>query len=240
MPLLELRKKSIPLQAVKLSTLAAGNKGKMIDATVINPVEDLYFFNPIDLFHCFLSSPDLCSKMFIGLGQFVDTPSELWQSNAWLSSIRTTSGQFARYSEAESPQCLLIFPSDFVWYLCTSMGCGCERPGLNCEGPALRHLGRVLAVGKDQREQRQHGGELGTVAIKIQRLVPASAMVEALAPGEYIILENTIEYVLQTSLAPCTLKIQLNYAYQSSVMPQNNVIQDATFVCQIYNNQTGI
>ena len=39
--------------------------------------EDMFFFNPVDLILKMLSANGIISKMYIGLGLFVDAPSEL-------------------------------------------------------------------------------------------------------------------------------------------------------------------
>lgn len=54
----------------------------------------MYSLNPIDLVFAIANSPRFQRKMQRGMAEFVDTPTELWQSRAWGSSIRSTSGEF--------------------------------------------------------------------------------------------------------------------------------------------------
>ena len=80
LPLLNMRKKSIPLIPAKLPTETATRKAAGIGADGV-PHEDLYFFDPSDLFKAFLSS-DVAKKMHMDLGEFRDQLSELWQSRS--------------------------------------------------------------------------------------------------------------------------------------------------------------
>ena len=146
LPLLQLMKRSIPLIPEKLPTSAetkkAAESGNMV------PTENLYFFEPATLFRTFLSS-DLMKKMHVGMAEFVDTPSELWHSNSWAASVRTTSGQYAHYPNGKP-----LFPSDFLWYRCLDTAC------------TEIHLGRALAVGVERRSRSLLNGQ---VVIKVQQ-----------------------------------------------------------------------
>lgn len=95
MPLLPLREKKIPLLPAKLATMAPS--AKFSGASTDSPVENLVFFDPVELFTKFLSASPILNKMHSGFAHFVDLSSELWQSNAWASSVRTTSGQFVYF-----------------------------------------------------------------------------------------------------------------------------------------------
>jgi len=78
---------------------------KPSEKTETDDTEDLFFFDPATLFTAYLSCDSVRSQMHRGLGEFVDAPTELWQSSSWLASIRTTSGEFAHYQAARpSPQ----------------------------------------------------------------------------------------------------------------------------------------
>jgi len=74
LPLLLMRKKSIPLQSEQLG------KDKLLTATRQNQ-EDLFFFDPVSLFTAFLRS-DIRSQMYFGLGEFFFHPiSSHWTYN---------------------------------------------------------------------------------------------------------------------------------------------------------------
>lgn len=94
-PLLPLREKKIPLLPAKLATMKPS--AKVSSTSSDSPLETLVFFDPIELFAKFLSAGPILNKMHLGFAHFVDLLSELWQSNAWASSIRTTSGQFVYF-----------------------------------------------------------------------------------------------------------------------------------------------
>jgi hypothetical protein len=88
LPLLQLRKKKIPLNPEQLSSDKTP-KDKGVVST--KPEENLIFFDPLHLFKSFIAS-DIRHKLHLGLGEFHDNPVEIWQSHSWRSSIRTTSG----------------------------------------------------------------------------------------------------------------------------------------------------
>jgi hypothetical protein len=110
------------------------------------PKEYLYFLDPVPLFTALLRS-NITQKMFLGFGEFRTFPKEPWQSNSWLASIRSTSGQFAHYRNGEA-----IFPSDFI----------------NFEFQQRQAIGRVVAVGIDYRNEAPNA-EKGKLRIKVQR-----------------------------------------------------------------------
>jgi hypothetical protein len=164
LPLLPMRKKSIPLQSEQL-----GKDKPTATSSATAPVqprsqEDLFFFDPTSLFTAFVRS-DVCRKMHFGLGEFHDNPIELWHSHAWRSSIRTTSGQFAHYPPSGKP----IFPSDIVFFRCHDHNCPrhCSRDPISSQHQ-LQHLGRVHSVGRDFRSSVQ---ERGTIVIEIQEIL---------------------------------------------------------------------
>ncbi|OXV05527.1 hypothetical protein Egran_06705, partial [Elaphomyces granulatus] len=131
-PLLPMRRKKIPVVSTKLPTLSAAERGLVNFATC-----SLYFQDPIALLTNMARSPKFRSTMHHGMAHFVDEPAELWESSSWPSSIRSTSGEFARYADG-SP----IFISDVVKYRCMDQSCSCS---ISTE----KHIGRVRAVGKD-------------------------------------------------------------------------------------------
>ncbi|KAK3403030.1 hypothetical protein B0T20DRAFT_449951 [Sordaria brevicollis] len=121
----------------------------------------LTFFDPPTLFRNIVAS-DIGNRAHSGPGHFVDLPREFYESHAWLSSVRTTSGRYAHIilkssdnddNEENGPP---IFPSDWVFYRCTKLP---ERCPLACNNvPDSRvhldaHIGRVYGVGLDRRRR---------------------------------------------------------------------------------------
>lgn len=141
-------------------------------------VEDLYFFDPLDLFVHILSS-DLSKNIHLGMAEYHDNPIELWHSRAWNSLIRSTSGEFAHYSDRKP-----IFPSDFVLFIYTNPACQVCTSGL----AAFPHTGRVLGVGKDMRSSSV---KQQTIVVKIQEVYLPHEARDLPAVGE---LEISLEY----------------------------------------------
>lgn len=231
LPLLELRRKNVPLDPEQQPTLPESIKtsGHAVP-------EDLYFFNPTSLFRMFLQSDEMRSKMHVGLGHFVDAPSEPWHSDAWLSSIRTTSGQFALYPPPPPTESFTagtttrraalaadvaaragqsIFPSDFVQYQCNRSDCYCAEDEL--------HIGRVIAVGLDHQSTRDHSGPPGSCALRIQRIVSQQELPDQVCarldppahPKELFLMEADILTVLPDAVQPfmSTYQLSLHYRY---------------------------
>ena len=134
LPLIDMRKKSVPLISVKLATETATCKALGIDGGISH--ENLHFFDPSPLFEAFLSL-DIAQKMHIGMAEFRDKPTKLWHARCWLSSVRTTSGEYTHCADGDP-----IFPSDFVIFRCLNTNCKCFQ---QTDGA---HFGRVYSVGK--------------------------------------------------------------------------------------------
>lgn len=187
MPLLQLRKKSIPLIPEKMATSRQAHTDSSL------PREDLYFFDPKVLFSMFLGS-DIAKKMHKGFAHFVDTPTEIWHGNCWASSIRMTSGNFAHYSQDSTP----IYPSDFARYSCPQSDCDCRHVG-------RYHLGRVVAVGRDYHSTCQ---SKGAVTIKMQKVLRRIDLLQdfltVISPpvleNELFLLEDAILYLPESSV----------------------------------------
>ncbi|KAI9748114.1 MAG: hypothetical protein M4579_007309, partial [Chaenotheca gracillima] len=71
LPLIEQRRKSIPLLPDKMPTLTPKMKANVPSM----PTAWLYWFDPVALFIAILSSPILVKKMHFGMANFVDNPS---------------------------------------------------------------------------------------------------------------------------------------------------------------------
>ena len=232
MPLLQLRRKQIPLEAQKLPSAKAAAKEASSLST--KPTEYLYFFDPKYLFTTFLSSPEIRTKIYIGLGEFRDVPVEIWQSRSWNSSVRTTSGQYAHYPNGHP-----MFPSDFVRYLCLDMRCPCHQPHRQED---VHHFGRILEVAKDYRSTRPSGGPLGAITVKVQRVVTAkdvkSRVSPVVEPNELIPVEDLAEYLLESGIRANLPNVHLLYSWESSVRPQQGVPPpNQWFVRRLYTNR---
>jgi hypothetical protein len=242
-PLLPMKKRATPLQACKLASVATrvGVAAAQTQSPSAIITEDLSFFDPIAVFSAFLSSPNIRNKMFTGLGEFQDPGliTELWHSHAWTSSIRTTSGQCARYqAPGKDYDGYPILPSKFIKYQCHDSVCICKMPG-------NLHTGRVTDVGRDQRSVRDHDGPLGCIALRIQRVETASHVQRdcsvSLNPApdsrEYILLEADELFVLESAVEPFLVaQPALNYHFKSSVqLPSDNVIDTGPFIRRIFN-----
>jgi len=163
LPLLQIRKKEIPLIPEKLATEAATRKaaGRIDDI----PSEDLHFLDPTDLYTKFMSS-DISKSMHTGIAEFVDNPTELWHSRCWSSSIRTSSGEYAHFQQGERKP---IFPSDFVAYICNDIECIVCTTGTGLSN----HKGRVQAVGRDMTAEAAEAGNKGIVVLEIREVLDA-------------------------------------------------------------------
>lgn len=206
LPLMAMRRSKIALVPEKVPTMSTSHD---ILGTPMIPMDWLYFFDPIKLFQTVLSCQELRNKMHFGMAEFVDAPSELWQSHAWGSSIRSCSGDFAHYSNGE-----VIFPSDFMYYRCTHSDC-------TCQSEQCVHLGRVLAVGRDKSSTAIVPNAL---TLKVQHtLIPAHIPVSFLPPddgfreNELVLVEDGSDYILERMICSREPSIYLDYEYQSVV-----------------------
>lgn len=101
-----------------------------------------YYFNTSEYCRLWLSNPKLNPLIHKGFGEIVDTPTELWHGDAWMESVRSTSGNFARIHEHlpgipdANLNPIVLLPSDCVKFTDTS-------------GAVV--FGRVKAIGLDRR-----------------------------------------------------------------------------------------
>lgn len=156
LPLMKLRQKKVPLNTAKLST--SNSQAEALGAS-------LFWFDPIDLVKTLLSTSGFMKKVHTGMAEFVDKPSALWHTDSWATSIQSSSGEFAHYSDG-SP----IFPSDVVYHRCTYSNHGCHT------GTAPMHISCVYTVGRDYTEQAAHKG---SILIEMQSLVPEQDLIRA-------------------------------------------------------------
>lgn len=151
LPLMDMRKASIPLKIEKLPTDTSTEKrdrkgkGKAKEVEIRN--SDLYFLDPTSIFTAIMSS-DIREDMHIGPALFVDLPTELFESHAWASSVRTSSGIYPHLQLGDGQLGGVIFPSDFIFYRCGDTKCGCQKLD---EASSDFHIGRVYGFGYDRR-----------------------------------------------------------------------------------------
>ena len=112
-----MKRRKISLEAIKLPTMSAADRRKSSAANA-TAISKIYYFDPVALFLTVLSSPDFLMKSYRGMAEFVNLPSELWQSRSWGSSIRSCSGDYAHYHNDQP-----LFPSDTVYYRCRDVVC---------------------------------------------------------------------------------------------------------------------
>ncbi|KAF5671852.1 hypothetical protein FCIRC_8597 [Fusarium circinatum] len=117
-----MRHVNVPLKAEALPTMAPSDKDKQQE--VDNPMAKMHFFDPVDLFKRVLSS-QLANQLRLDVAFFVDDPKELYHSRAWASSVRTSSGHYAHFVDADGELGDPIFPSDWVYWCCGDPACGC-------------------------------------------------------------------------------------------------------------------
>lgn len=232
LPLLPMRRKNIPLLSEKLPSLKGSAKAN--PATGGPPTETLYFFDPIHLFSAFLSSPEIMRKMHIGLGHFVDAPTQLWQSDSWLTSVRSTSGVYAHFTPDLSSNSSTnpIFPSDFVYHTCSILSCACHQYD-------TFHLSRVEAVGLDYRKATGDGFSEGSIVLRLRKALTNEETSVPLQPNELLLLEDGISYHLESAIRAIHSDIMLDYSYESRVTSQQFTIprRNQSFIRRIMSHQ---
>ena len=196
LPLLSMRKQSIPLQHAQQSRQKTE--------------EDLIFFDPVDLFKSVAAS-NIAHTLHLGLGEFHDShqQDELFKSSCWTSSIRTTSGEYAHYPSGQP-----VFPSDFASFRCS------QRPPFCTACPSSTtgyfHLGRVLGVGRDYRAVAME--PKGQVVIQLQEVLHPQHVASIVpinppaAQHERILSWNTVFCCTEAKLGE-RINVKLDYAF---------------------------
>lgn len=200
LPLMKLRRKQIPVEPMKLPT---GNP--RADA----PMAWMYWFDSFDLIKTLLSTDQFRSRLHIGMGHFVEKSSELWHSPSWITSIRASSGEFARY-----PNMTPILPSDVVYHRCLRPRCTCQT---------TPHLGRVYAVAKDFSSALVDG----IIKIKVQPLLRRNeisehedlvkVLNEPLNPKEALYIEDIFYYLSESDIESREPNVCLDYLFESQI-----------------------
>ena len=218
LPQLQLRRALLPLNVQKMATIPEKQKKNTPPALI---KEYLYFFDPIHLFTSILKSK-LLSKMHIGLGHFRSQPIELWESYAWMASVRTTSGRFARYRNGDP-----IFPSDWVSYH-SSPSCQVYR------------LGRVIEVGLEYRDGVSEV-EKGTIKIKVQHAlwnheILASSFASQQFSEHDIMLLSEHSIIGEQMILSRQTNITMHYT--NAPLPQPTSVDDQ-LICRSMINEKG-
>ncbi|KAF6223757.1 hypothetical protein HO173_013218 [Letharia columbiana] len=147
-PLLQLLRKPLTVMIEKQPSLPQREKGMQRQS--IERQAWQYWYEPLDLIRTILSATYLREKMFFGMAQYVDEPTELWQSHAWGSSIRSTSGEVCHTQKRA-----LIIPGDLV----------------RIRSSPYR-IGRVIFIGRDYRQ-----GATGHIVITLQAVADHGASI---------------------------------------------------------------
>lgn len=152
-------RKSFPLSVIKARSVE-------INANSVPPKTEnphfAYYFDTSEYCKLWMSNPKMVRQMYHGLGEIVDNISELWQGEAWMESVRSTSGNFA-YINEQKPGPLVnrvvLLPSDCVMFR---------------EASGSLALGRVKCVGIDRRLVA--GTIQNTISAIINRLIPPTLL----------------------------------------------------------------
>ena len=152
------------------------------------------------------------------MGQFRDSPTELWHSHSWHSSVRTTSGEFAHLqNEEKSP----LFPSDWISFICHDQTC------------KLQHAGRIYGVATDHRSIAPVAG---LITLQVQEALTAEyvSLMEALSSIVFdpplddseLILTNRFHYILEgqvQGLLKKTCNLDYDFGADATKYPKSGV-----------------
>ncbi|KAL8915964.1 MAG: hypothetical protein Q9208_008764 [Pyrenodesmia sp. 3 TL-2023] len=154
LPMLQLMRKPIPVIIEKQPSFAMTDKS----LGVIRKTSWLYWYNPINLVRFIIDAKKLTDKMYFGMAQYVDEPTELWHSQAWGGSIRSTSGDIARSFGGD-----LLIPGDIVRF---------EHLEEECS------YGRITFIGRDYRES---ANKRGSVVVTLQPVLSWHELIPEIA-----------------------------------------------------------
>lgn len=152
-------RRSFPLSVVKARSVEINTES--VPPKTENP-HFAYYFDTSEYCKLWMSNPKMVRQMYCGLGEIVDNVSELWQGEAWMESVRTTSGNFAYIDEQKpgfSVNRVVLLPSDCVIFK---------------EASGSLALGRVKCVGIDRR--LINGTIQNTISAIINRLIPPTLL----------------------------------------------------------------
>lgn len=132
-PMIPVCKKIVPVIPSKLPTLPEQER-KQAD----NSTRPMFFIDPLRSMVRHLKRGDFAQRNYVGVGRFCAHPKELWESNVWCSSVRTSSGDLTRYPGSEDR----IIPSDIIMFRC-------QKASYMCRSSA-NHFGRIVGLGKQR------------------------------------------------------------------------------------------
>ncbi|KAL7624010.1 hypothetical protein AAE478_001475 [Parahypoxylon ruwenzoriense] len=216
LPLLEMRRAPIPLRADKLSS----RRRKVLEGK--SPTQDLHFFNPVEYIKTLLRSK-IRNDMYFGMALLVDEQDRIhpWNSRAWASSARSTSGQYAHYKDKTA-----IIPSDFIEYNCHADIC----PTCKAHSNPSPHVGRVIEVWRDQRSKPL--GTQNAVVVLVEPLVRLLSVKAALKnfakyiggypyedipPNEYVMVKDQRQYISEDHVITRIECVCVDYTFGSAV-----------------------
>jgi hypothetical protein len=159
LPLFSMRKVTVKLIAEKLPTLPASQKPEDPSQHVDTEAgaekriltKDVYFLDPEHLFTTLFTSlvGDMVYRDIAVLVE-EDLRTEIYHGLSWATSIRTTSGNYAHYINEHGETEGVIFPGDFIYYVCNNQICKCQA----WDAPlGDLHIGQVHAVWKEGRHE---------------------------------------------------------------------------------------
>jgi hypothetical protein len=174
---------------------------------------DLTFLDPETIFKNIAAS-DIGKRSHSGPGIIVDEPKELFQSHAWLSSVRTSSGIYPHIilDTVTGRRGAAVFPSDWIYYRCTNESCdiGCHEIQDDDDNITDIHIGRVYGFGYDERtksctKNRSING-VRELALQIQEahrvdsVVTRNIDLNPIHEEDELILSNVIEHIPESNI----------------------------------------
>ncbi|ELR10111.1 hypothetical protein GMDG_08722, partial [Pseudogymnoascus destructans 20631-21] len=184
---------------------------------------DMHWVDLSSLVTRLLSSKDFVGGLHSGFGTFADAPTEMWESEAWLCSIRTTSGATISYEDGSPILC-----SDFVRYRGERFG---------------QHIDRVFAIGIDRRACAATKDE---VLVQIQPVYTRGSLPPTmkdaingletpLSRSEKLLYEDSFEYISPKNIVS-RVEISMDYIFEGPVALDNAyVFDDKTHIHRILN-----
>lgn len=135
-PMMPVCKKEVAIIPAKLPTLSEAERAQAAKLT-----RPMFFIDPLRSIIRHFKRADFSQRNYIGIGQFCAHPKEMWESNVWCSSIRTSSGDLTKYPGSQDR----IIPSDIITFECQKTRCFCKSSG--------NHLGRIVAIGMQTKSR---------------------------------------------------------------------------------------
>lgn len=123
-------------------------KAKLVDIELqsIPPEKETpgyaYYFDPWEYCSLWLSSPSTRASIHQGMDEFVDNVVELWHGDAWMESVRSTSGHFSFILENNGCDRVVLLPSDCVVFKDITSSLALGR--VKCIGRECALINRLL------------------------------------------------------------------------------------------------